>query len=1221
MMATFGQGIRVISFDGPGLDASGLSELLILEDIAGKWAWDHGDDREGGDVRVSEICDIVGGTGIGGFYAILFSLNMTIAQVIKSHKTLQNVVFDSDEWERKDSNGCTALLKKAMAQIVEEVGLTVDLDGPFLSKDTFKCYVCLLNDLHVGCARALRSYRVRSSKSPRCSIREAIHATLADGVTFLLFLMKELPAVFPKGSELASFVNLGTGGTTFMRITSGGSWEERAQHVRNADNVAQNLIALCDGLGPCYFRLSVVTGVDGPAMESADDAVRVLKSLTIGYLEMADVGTQLDSVADTLTKRHGVVSLERLGSLAAEDGMARLNAQVEAVHDEVSHVKKVIDDEIYCKIKNWLTPIDQTAKLDACIRARSPSTCRWLWDSPRVIEWKTSGGIFWCHAGMGTGKTILASHVLETLKDLPDECLVAYYYFEFTNPSTLSEEAFFRSIFSQLSYADENTSRLLYENHKNGLLQPQLKSLHKVLHELVVAAICSVYIIVDALDEFPPPGRKYLLESLLELSRLASDGVRVMVTSRDEVDIHEHFSGKVSLDFSINKELLRHDIATFVNQQLAAKKWQSWPTHEVEKMRNILIDKADGMFRMVSCQMEVLYQTETTEDMEQALATLPATLGDTYLYILNKIPSHLRTRARTLLCVLSAALEPVSVTELSALLAVELGDPTDPTNLPTYREGLLFHDPQTIVGLGKALVRRTRAYSKGWWGESSEILQLSHASVKEYLLRGTCTWCWLDDQLVNETTARACLALLIHNEDPKSTPGDVEIAYARNNWWRHILSNHSAQLLSQQKKLFETFPWPRTSPARWLIRTERLLSSPLVFAAAASLEQLLFAMLECPSGWKIEDLNEAMHAASDMRSSAGVFTALIEKGGDVNSTIKYGPPILQFQAQSDRLYIARILIENGADVNMTGGISGSALQAAAHAGALDVVKLLVEHGADVNIGRDYGSALHSAARVGALDVVEFLIENGADVEVYGLALQAAARARALDVVKLLVERGADVNIGKAYGSALRAAAGAGAVDVVEFFVENGAEVGEYGLALQTAILSRALNVVKLLVEHGVDVNMVGGKYGSALQAAAVAGDLHVVKLLVENGADVNMVGGKFGSALQAAAYAGALDVVKFFVENGVDMNVGGGFYGSALQAAAGQRALDVVKFFVENGADVNMGGGIYGSALEAAERSDIWSFEPLKRQEMMTFLIMHGAVRSDGTIPLNNELK
>ncbi|KAH8797201.1 hypothetical protein DL96DRAFT_1721408 [Flagelloscypha sp. PMI_526] len=1179
-MPASGQGIRVISFDGPVLNSTGLSQLLILEDIAGKWAWDQGDDREGGEVRVSEICDIVGGTGIGGFYAILFSLNLTVEQVITSHRILQNVVFASDDWERKDSNGCATLLKDALAQIVEEVGLTVDLDGPFLSKESLKCYVCVLNDLHVGYARALRNYRVRSSKSPRCSIREAIHATLADGIhvppsrtkdeQFICALsgfanpsyelMKELPAVFPKGSELAAFVNLGAGGTRFMRITSGGSMEQHAQQLRDADNVAQNLTALCGGLGPCYFRLSVVTGVEGFAVELADDIARVVKSLTIGYLEMADVGMHLDRVVETLTKRDGVVSLERLCSLAAEDAAAKLNMRVAAVHDDVTYVKRAMDDEIYGKIKNWLTPIDQTAKLDACIRARSSSTCSWLWDSPRVDEWKTTGGIFWCHAGMGTGKTILASHVIETLKDLSSECFVAYYYFEFTNPSTLSEEAFFRSIVSQLSYADENTSRWLYENHKNGSLQPQLKSLHKALHGIIVAATSPVYIIVDALDEFPPSGRNYLLESLLELSPLAADGVHVMVTSRDEIDVLDHFSGRVSLDFSIKKELVLHDITSFVDQQLAAKKWQFWPKDDVGKMRNTLIDKADGMFRMVACHMEVLNQTQSTEDMEQALATLPASLGDTYLYILNTIPSHLRTRAHTLLCILSTALELVSIDELSALVAVELGEPTDPINLPIYHERMIFHEPQSIIGLGTALVRRTIKRSRT---ETREGLQLSHASVKEYLLQDTCHWFASNDQLANETTARACIALLIHNEGLKRTSGDVEISYAKKNWRKHISSNHSAQLLSQQEKLFEAFPWPHTSAGECL-NYNRFLKSPLTFAAAASLEQLLSTMLERSSRWKIEDLNEAMDAASRMMSSPKVFTALIEKGGDVNSTNDNGTPILHVQNNSDRLYIARILVENGADVNMVGRMYGSALQAAAGARALDVVKFFIENGADVNVvGGEYGSAL-----------------------------RAAASRKALDIVKLLVEHGADVS-------------GVG---------------GKYGSILLAAVYSKALDVVKFLVEHGADVNMAEGEYGSALQAAVYRDALDVVKFLVEHGADVNMVGGKHESPLQAAAHRGALNVVKFLVGHGADVNMGGGEYGSALQAAVYRDALDVVKFLVEHGADVNMVGGKYGSALDAATRSDWYSFDPTSHRELATFLIAKGAVKSDGTTPTVDSL-
>ncbi|KAH8826191.1 hypothetical protein DL96DRAFT_1276270 [Flagelloscypha sp. PMI_526] len=442
-----GQGIRVISFDGPALDATGLSQLLILEDIAGRWAWDReGDDREGGDIRISELCDIVGGTGLGGFYAILFSLGMTIAQVIESHKIIHTVLFSSEEWKRKNFAACGGVLNQALARIVEEAGLSTVLDAPFLAKNSFKCFVCVLNNLNAGQARALKNYRVRTSKSPRCSLREVIHATLADGVhlppvwiqdeQFInassgfanpsYEVMKELPRVFPQRTKLACFVNLGAGHPVVLPLTSGGSGEEKTSLLRNANFVAQHLEALCSGLGPCYFRLSVYNGTGCSAHGSADGAIQVVKSLTVAYLEETEISKHIDMAVESLVNRYGIVEVERLGmwpyissqlvsthncpagSLAAEDGKAKLNSQIKAIHDNVIQMKKVIDTEIYRKIKDWLTPIDQTAKLDACIRARSSSTCLWLLDHPKVVEWKKAGGVLWCHAGMGTGKTIIA---------------------------------------------------------------------------------------------------------------------------------------------------------------------------------------------------------------------------------------------------------------------------------------------------------------------------------------------------------------------------------------------------------------------------------------------------------------------------------------------------------------------------------------------------------------------------------------------------------------------------------------------------------------------------------------------------------------------------------------------------------------------------------------------------------------------------------------------
>ncbi|KAH8797236.1 hypothetical protein DL96DRAFT_1825373 [Flagelloscypha sp. PMI_526] len=1080
-----GQGIRVISFDGSALDATGLSQLLILEDIAGRWTWDReGDEREGGDVQISEFCDIVGGTGLGGFYAILFSLGMTIAQVIESHKIIHTVLFSSEDWKRKNFEACGGVLNQALARIAEEVGLSTVLDAPFLSKNSFKCYVCVLNNLNAGQARALRNYRVRTSKSPRCSLREAIHATLADGVhlppvwvqdeQFInassgfanpsYEIMKELPCVSSPRTKLACFVNLGAGYPVMVSLTSGGSGEETTNLLRNANFVAQHLEALCSGLGPCYFRLSIYKGPGCSAHGSADGATQVVKSLTVAYLEETEISKHIDMAVESLVNRYGIVDVERLGSLAAEDGKAKLNSQIKAVHDNVIQMKKVIDNDIYRKIKDWLTPIDQTAKLDACIRARSSSTCLWLLDHPKVVEWKKAGGVLWCHAGMGTGKTIIASHIIETLINGSGECFIAYYYFEFTNPSTLSEEALFRSIISQLSHVNESVSRQLHAKHKNGALQPQLTTLHKVLLELVTAAPLPIYIIIDALDELPLPRRKYCLESLLQLFPLETHDAHVMVTSRDEVDILEMFWGEVSFDFSIEKGMVHHDITTFLDQQLASKKWQSWPKQDVENMRNILIKKADGMFRMIACQIEVLNQAQTTEDMHDALLSLPATLTETYHYILNTIPSHHRKRAHTLLCILTAVFQPISITELSILLAVELGDPTDAVNFPTYRDNLRYHEPQNLISLGSAFVCRTVVGCRDFHASGKSVtLQLSHASIKEYLLHDASHWCLVDDSLAHVTTARACLAALIHTEGTSQLQV-TDLEYTLSFWWKHISTNASSQLLSQQGKLFESFPWARSSAGAKLRQRVRipfgprinLLSSPLVFAAGAGLEQRLQAILSYPSLLTVCDVNAALLSAACNGSDPKIFKALIEVGGEVNSFDEAGDPLLHYAVQSNNFQVTRTLVEHGADVNLIGGTYGSALEAASEQSNMSIVKFLVENGAD------------------------FLVEKDADVNALG---------------------------------------------------------GTDGSALHVAALEGALNIVKFLVAKGAEVNISYGVHGSPLQAATISGIFDVVEFLVQSGADVNMQGGMDGSVLHAAAAKSeSLDIVKFLVERGADVN-------------------------------------------------------------------------------------
>ncbi|KAH8806738.1 hypothetical protein DL96DRAFT_1630772, partial [Flagelloscypha sp. PMI_526] len=379
--------------------ASALSELFIVQFIAHRWAWacdNNPADREADEIPVSELFDVVGGTGIGGFYAILFAvLNMTIEQAITSHNILNDQLFSTEQWVQEDRMASSSALDSALDTIIEQNQIQVDLSSPFGSKgEPIKCFVCVVNDKNTTHPRILRNYRIRTSPNPRCTIRQALRATLADGThlppvvlqherlvsgvprfaNISRALIKELPVTVPRGTHLACFVNIGSG------------------HP-DTHSVAQELSSQYHDLGPCYFRLS---------MHREVRAMDETYSHTTEYLGADEVSVQIDCIVETLIQRYGVVPTERLGSLAGEDGKAKLVAQVEAVHEDVGYIRTNLDKNIFRCVKEWLQPVDHTAKLDENIQARGATTCEWFLEHPGVMKWKSgSGGSCWFHGASG----------------------------------------------------------------------------------------------------------------------------------------------------------------------------------------------------------------------------------------------------------------------------------------------------------------------------------------------------------------------------------------------------------------------------------------------------------------------------------------------------------------------------------------------------------------------------------------------------------------------------------------------------------------------------------------------------------------------------------------------------------------------------------------------------------------------------------------------------
>ncbi len=520
--------------------------------------------------------------------------------------------------------------------------------------------------------------------------------------------------------------------------------------------------------------------------------------------------------------------------------------------------------------------------------------------------------------------------------------------------------------------------------------------------------------------------------------------------------------------------------------------------------------------------------------MRETLRSLPKTLDETYDRILVGIGEHDRSYAFRALQWLAFSARPVSIEEVAEAMVVDMD-----CDLPHVDYERALRDPRDLLDICTSLVRISRQ-ENDIWGRSTQSLQLSHFSVKEYLVSprirdGLAAGFGLEEALAHESPAQCCLAYILSFE--------------------RLMSNSD----------LSAYPLARYSAQYWLFHTraaKRDCNTLNCFATKVfSPERLCFE-----NSLRLYD----------------------EEGRKIIDS-RRGKP-LYYVALNGCLGLASSLIDGGADVNAEGGVYGNALCAASARGHPEVVQLLLDKGADITAKhRFYGSALQVASHNGYCEVVRLLIQNGADAQDQGTTALHAALARGnVNVMRLLLDYGADKNArgGGFNDSALEIVSSYGNLEAVRLLLEHrasvGAHGGRYGSALQAASAEGHFEVVRLLLENGADANAQGGEHGGALQAASAKSDLEVVQLLLENGADANAQGGRYGSTLQAASARNNPELVRRLLENGADANAQGGEYGSALQAALTLGSLEVVRLLLQIGPDANAQSGELGSVLQAA---------------------------------------
>ena len=343
-------------------------------------------------------------------------------------------------------------------------------------------------------------------------------------------------------------------------------------------------------------------------------------------------------------------------------------------------------------------------------------------------------------------------------------------------------------------------------------------------------------------------------------------------------------------------------------------------------------------FRWAFCQLDSLARCRHEAAMEEALASLPRNLEDTYRRMIECIPAELKTDALRLLQFLVHSKRPLKLAEAKEVIATQIDDKSRGFDIKRR----LFCDTD-VLDYCPSLVTVVHAADKE--------LHLAHFSVKEYLL-GEIQF---SIRTASIPIARTCLTYLT---DINGTHSEIKRDFPMARYAAEIWAGHAAFAQASED----------------IVRAAvRFLESEATFQRWARLYQADRGLDHNPGPPR----GSRLYYASFIGLIA-VARDLIGKGADVNAQGGEYGNALQAASFGGHQEIVTMLLTKGADVNAQGGVYGHALRAASSEGNPEIVRLLLAKGADVNAqSYVYGHSLWAASSGGHLEIVRLLRKNGA----------------------------------------------------------------------------------------------------------------------------------------------------------------------------------------------------------------------------------------------------
>ncbi|KAH8806822.1 hypothetical protein DL96DRAFT_1822174 [Flagelloscypha sp. PMI_526] len=575
-----GEGIRAVSFDDGPPGPVGLCQIYAFKEVLSRLAYDLNQDED--TLQPSDYFDLFAGTGLGGVYVILLTrLRMKISEVFEFHDILQEKLFSSEPWLNQDLDACVLQLNTILDQALSTYPLEENLDAP----DCPKGMICILNPVYPSTPRFLRTYRVRQGFGPRCTIRQAFHAALADGVhlppvlikhdrIFAKFiaagnevpnptavLMKELRLCFPQAEYVSCILNLGTG--------------------PDRDNTAQTMATQCRDLGPFFVRLSV----EPLPPDVGDDTSQTILVAVENYLLADEVSDMVDGAVLAVKERPHIISPARLTSLAGEDGKSQVQAKIEHLTATVS----------LSRLTEILRPSTSISSFGQQHTPCLPNTRRDVIAQLRDVLTDIAGSNICVVRGHpGTGKSSVATSLAQELASAG--LLGAQFFCRRDESVAHSAQNLWRLVALGLAQIQPMFAQALSSTFTEATPDVVALSVPDLFDSIIAkpftslaSVTTSVVVIIDALDEFggldsPNSAREELVTSLKFWERLPPQ-FKLFITTREQLDVTSllRFESATTLTLEVNQSLASQtslDIRRYFEHHFTriASRYQSLPT-------------------------------------------------------------------------------------------------------------------------------------------------------------------------------------------------------------------------------------------------------------------------------------------------------------------------------------------------------------------------------------------------------------------------------------------------------------------------------------------------------------------------------------------------------------------------------------------------------------------------------------------------------------------